>query len=670
MSGQYELEPGATKPTRGFERSLTIGAGERKREAFELKPDEVGLTTLAVRVTGPDGIDVRRKLTFDVKVPAGDIKRLSVSSLQGKGGSISLSSDLLQDLIPRRSKVMVTVGPTAAMDVPGILAALDRYPHGCAEQTTSRALPLLYVNDVAKRLGIASDTQIRARVEAAIERVFEMQDASGAFGIWGPSDGDMWLTSYVTDFLTRAKELNYPVRQSSFNQALDRLQNYISYAQDFSSGGESRAYALYVLARNGRAPIGELRYFVDTKLDDFTTPLAQAQLGAALAMMGDKARAEVALKAALKSVQPKDDGLSRRDYGTGIRDGAALITLAAETGIAKPEVPRMIDVVSKAYASRTYTSTQEQAWMLLAARALGEEAKNTTLTVNGQQQQGQLMQSLSAADLQAGAIKIVNTGDNAVDAVVSVVGAALTPEPPVSKGFTIERAYYTMDGKPVDLKSATGGTSQVKQNERFVVVVKVSSPDTGGRILLVDRLPAGLEIENPRIVNSGDIKSLAWLKTTVQPEHTDFRDARFVAAFDFFGSSRGRRRQQRGDRRSAVVGHGRLRGAGGDAGLVRASGGDGGGHVPAGPLRAHGVGSPRGYGARVTRQGDAAPRRPRLRATRAAGAHPAAAVRWRACCAGPGWRRCRGGWRGRGDGRGDLAAARAAAAVARRSPCR
>jgi uncharacterized protein YfaS (alpha-2-macroglobulin family) len=209
-----------------------------------------------VRVTGPDGIDVRRKLTFDVKVPAGDIKRLSVSSLQGKGGSITLSNDLLQDLIPRRSKVMVTVGPTANMDVPGILASLDRYPHGCAEQTTSRALPLLYVNDVAKRLGIASDTQIRARVEAAIERVFEMQDASGAFGIWGPSDGDMWLTSYVTDFLTRAKELNYPVRQSSFNQALDRLQNYTSYAQDFSSGGESRAYALYVLARNGRAPIG------------------------------------------------------------------------------------------------------------------------------------------------------------------------------------------------------------------------------------------------------------------------------------------------------------------------------------------------------------------------------------------------------------------------------
>ena len=122
-----------------------------------------------------------------------------------------------------------------------------------------------------------------------------------------------------------------------------------------------------------------------------------------------------------------------------------------------------------------------------------------------------------------------------------MIGAALTPEPAVSKGFTIERTYYTLDGKKVDLASATGGTSQLKQNERLVVVLKVEAPETGGRILLVDRLPAGLEIENPRLVDSGDVKTLDWLKTTVKPQHTEFRDDRFVAAFDFFGSGDGRR---------------------------------------------------------------------------------------------------------------------------------
>ncbi len=545
VTGQYEAEAGAQAQP-GFERSVSIGAGERKRESFQLKPTEVGLTKLMVRIAGPGGVDVRRTLTFDVKVPAGDIRRMTVATLAPKGGKISLSPDLVQDLIPRRTKVTLTVGPQGALDVPGILASLDRYPYGCAEQTTSRALPLLYVNDVAKRIGLASDTELRERIDGAIARVLEMQDASGAFGIWGPSDGDMWLTSYVTDFLTRAREAKYAVRQQSFSQALDRLANYISYVQDFERGGEARAYALYVLARNGRAPIGELRYYVDTKLDDFATPLAQAQLGAALAMMGDRPRAERALRAAFRGLTGKDDDVTRRDYGTSMRDGAALITLAAETGVAKADVPRMIELVAKAYASRAYTSTQEQAWMVLAARALAEEAKSMSLTVNGAAHQGQFVRGLTPAELKAGNVTVVNSGDAAVGAVVSVVGAALTPEPPVSRGFTIERSYYSLDGKKVDLKSATGGQGQLTQNDRLVVVLKIEAIEPGGRILLVDRLPAGLEIENPRLVDSGDIKTLDWLKTS-PAQHTEFRDDRFVAAFDFFGGSDGRRRGWRGN---------------------------------------------------------------------------------------------------------------------------
>jgi uncharacterized protein YfaS (alpha-2-macroglobulin family) len=396
-------------------------------------------------------------------------------------------------------------------------------------------------------MGLATDAALRERIDGAIARVLEMQDGSGAFGVWGPSDGDMWLTSYVTDFLTRAKEAGYTVPPQPFKQALDRLQNFIGYVQDFQSGGEGRAYALYVLARNGRAPIGELRYYVDTKLDSFSTALSQAQLGAALAMLGDKPRAEKALKAALESIADKDDGLTRRDYGTGVRDGAALITLASETGIAKGEVPRLVDVVAKAYRAKAYTSTQEQAWMLLAARALAEEVGNAQLTVNGAPHKGQLIRAVTPGEVEAGAVTIANQGDAPIDAVLSVIGAALTPEPAASKGFTIERSYYTLDGTKVDLESASGGPSKLRQNERLVVVLKVEAPETGGRILLVDRLPAGLEIENPRIVDSGDVKTLSWLKTTLKPQHTEFRDDRFVAAFDFFGTRDGRRGRRSAD---------------------------------------------------------------------------------------------------------------------------
>ena len=518
------------------DKSADLKTGERTTQRIAFKPKDVGPVTLKVVVSGPNDILVKREMTFDVLPPAGDIKRTTISSLKPKGGKLTLSSDLIHDLIPSRTRINLSVGPAARLDVPSLLTHLDRYPYGCAEQTVSRAMPLVYANAVAAQIGIAEDKALKERISKAVTRVFEMQDSSGAFGVWGPSNGDLWLTAYVSDFLTRAKETGTSVPKEGFNRALDRLQNFLSYAEDFEKGGEDRAYALYVLARNGRAPIGELRYYADTRIDRFSSPLAKAQVGAALAMMGDKERAERAFAAALAMMaEATPDNGYRTDYGSTLRDGAALLTLASETGIAKSETPKLAAVIAKAYETRTYTSTQEQAWMLLAAKALNDEVKATTLSVDGKPVAGSVLRGLSPAQLKNGGLTVTNDGDAATDAVISVIGAALTPEPAVSKGFKIERQAYTLDGKPVDLKSLAGGKADVKQNDRFVIALKVTSDNAGGRVMLVDRLPAGFEIENPRLVESGSIKGIDWLKTATQPEHSEFRDDRFVAAFNFTG---------------------------------------------------------------------------------------------------------------------------------------
>jgi alpha-2-macroglobulin len=515
-------------------REITLKAGERRSEELQIAPKHVGLFTYAVAVTGPDGINVTRELLLDVKPPAGDIRRTTVTALKPQGGSITLSPSMLTDLIPSRTKVSLSVGPIARMNVPYLLTQLDRYPYGCAEQTTSRALPLLYANALAVSTGQAEDAKLKETVKEAIDRVFAMQDSSGAFGAWGPSYTDMWLTSYVTDFLTRARDAGFEVEVNKFGQALDRLQNFIAYSQDFQKGGEARAYALYVLARNGRAPIGELRYYVDTRLDRFATPLAKAQLGAALAMMGDKARAERAFRAAIADLGDVSEPASRPDYGSGLRDGAGIITLVSETRILQEQAPSLVDTVSAALHSRAYTSTQEQAWLLLAAKAMADTAEATTLTVDGQAHRGRLRTLLTAHAVSTKPVVVANTGPEPVDAVVSIVGAALTPEPAVSNGFKIERAYYTLDGQQVDIASVNGGTASIEQSQRLVTVVTVTANDSGGRVLLVDRLPAGLEIENPRLVSGGDLAALSWLKPTVSLEHAAFRDDKFVAAFDFF----------------------------------------------------------------------------------------------------------------------------------------
>src|SRR5262249_27249151 len=275
-----------------------------------------------------------------------------------------------------------------ALDVASLLQALDRYPLGCTEQIVSRAMPLLYANELSSTLHLAVDTSLDQRIAGAIETVLSRQGSEGAFGLWSPGGEDAWLDAYVTDFLTRARAAGFSVPDDAFKLALDRLRNYVSTAPDPSSdGGLSLAYALYVLARNGTAPVGDVRYLADAKLNDLRTPTAKAEVGAALAMLGDRIRAEKVFSVALNSL-PADPAFQegRTDYGSPLRDAAAVVTLAAEGDAPKPILVSATQRVDAARNKVERTSTQEDAWLVLAARALGKQ--DVALSVNDSQQSG------------------------------------------------------------------------------------------------------------------------------------------------------------------------------------------------------------------------------------------------------------------------------------------
>src|SRR5262249_21973900 len=297
-----------------------------------------------------------------------------------KSESLTLSNDLFADLVPGSASVAVSVGLSNALDAAALLAALDRYPFGCSEQITSRALPLLYVNDLASSAHLALDTAVEQRIRESIGGLLARQGSNGSFGLWSAGGDDVWLDSYVTDFLTRARERGFAVPAIAFKLALDRLRNFVGNAEDpAKDGGRNLAYALYVLARNGAAPVGDLRYFADTKLDAIATPIAKAQIAAALGMLGDRARAERVYAASLAPRPVLDYG--RSDYGSVLRDAAALVTLASEGGAPRPTITGAVERVEAARNLTPYTSTQENAWMVLAARALAKDAQTVTLDV-------------------------------------------------------------------------------------------------------------------------------------------------------------------------------------------------------------------------------------------------------------------------------------------------
>jgi uncharacterized protein YfaS (alpha-2-macroglobulin family) len=529
-AGDYQVAVAAEGPLAvgaGATQTLKLAGKARGGVSLPLSATAAGNGAVTVHISGPGNFDLARTYALAVKPATQVLTRRTVRPI-AKGESITLSNDLIADLVPGTGGVALSVGPSTALDVATLLKALDRYPYGCSEQITSRALPLLYVNELATEAHLTLDTAIDQRVRDAIDRLLARQGSNGSFGLWSAGGDDAWLDAYVTDFLTRARERGFPVPDGAFKLALERLQNFAVNAPEPSKdGGRELAYAFYVLARNKLAPLGDLRYIADAKLDDIATPIAQAQIAAALGMLGDRVRADRAYAVALNSIAPRPQFqlFSRTDYGSVLRDAAALVTLASEGGASKPTVINAVQRVEAARGLSAYTSTQEQAWMVLAARALEKDAPGMSLDVAGDSHKGPLYRTFRPADLGSN-LKIANTGDAPVQAVVSVSGAPVTPEPAAERGFKIERLYYTLDGKPAN-------PAKVRQNQRFAVVLKVTEPQPQyGRIILADYLPAGFEIDNPRLVSSGDTGTLSWIEDAVAPTYSEFRDDRFTAAFD------------------------------------------------------------------------------------------------------------------------------------------
>jgi uncharacterized protein YfaS (alpha-2-macroglobulin family) len=533
-AGEYKLEvrsEGVDVVGNAAPQTLRLDAKQRRAVSVPLTAAAVGIANLTVRVSGPSGFTLERGYVLGVKPATQIIARRTIKPL-ARGESLTLSSDLFADLVPGTGSVAVSVSLSTALDAAALLAALDRYPFGCSEQITSRAMPLLYVNELAGEAHLALDMAVDQRIRESIDRLLARQGSNGSFGLWSAGGNDIWLDAYIGDFLTRARERGFAVPDGGFKLALDRLKNYVGNAEDPArNGGRALAYALYVLARNAAAPIGDLRYFADTKLDNFTSATAKSQLAAALGMLGDRVRAERVFAAALQSLAPTPVlEYGRTDYGSILRDAAALITLASEGGAPHPTIVNAIERVEVARNLTPYISTQEQAWLVLAARALAKETAGMSLTVTGagaaEAVQGTLNRVYRQQGLAGQTVTLTNRSESAVRAVVTVNGAPTVAEPATDKGFKIERLYYTLDGEPAD-------PAKAKQNERFAVVLKITEPQPQfARVIVADHLPAGFEIDNPRLVSSGETGTLAWIDNAVEPANSEFRDDRFSAAFN------------------------------------------------------------------------------------------------------------------------------------------
>lgn len=519
------LELGSVPP------SLLLVGSARQVVEVPVVAGTTGTHALSVTLTTPDGRVLVKPLVLPVSVNDPEITRVSRLDLK-KGQSLTLDQELFDGLLAGTGHSAMAIGPLARLNTAGLLASLERYPYGCTEQVTSKAIPLLYLSEVARVMERPGTAGIDERISQAITAVLSNQGSEGGFGLWGPGDDDFWLDAYVTDFLSRARAQGHPVPELAFRNALANLRNQVNIAPDFDAssneGGVDLAYALMVLAREGAAAIGDLRYYADVKGDDFATPLAMAQLGAALASYGDQTRADAMFRRAAAALEAAQDDRAARiwrtDYGTSFRDAAAILALATEAGSMAIDRVALSDRVGQQAA---HLSPQEAAWALMAASALIDRPESSGIIIGGEPATGPLVRTISDGDAP---LTVTNTGPDTV-LTLTTWGVPRTPEPAGGNGYAISRSYFTLDGAPVSVDSVTAG-------DRLVTVIEVTPFEDGeSRLIVNDPLPAGFEIDNPNLISGGNVSQLDWLEAETDVAHAEFRQDRFIAAYDHRDSS-------------------------------------------------------------------------------------------------------------------------------------
>ena len=488
-----------------------------------LRGAAAGTGSLGLALEGPGGVRLQRQLSITVR-PSRAVETTFTQRRLPPGAATEAGAADLAGYVPGTGSVRLTYASRAPFDVAGILAALERYPYGCLEQVVSRALPLVGTAGLQSAGALVTAETRDARVDAAVGQVLDKQRYDGAFGAWSAyGEESAWLTAYATEFLARVRAAGRPVAEGPYRAALDWLRRHAVDGGTEKEELVSRAYAVHVLALAGVATPGPARYLHDALLAKLPTPLARAQLAAALARLGDRERAGAAAVAATENLVRDDWSV---DYGSVVRDAAAMLTVLAEVDLLGDALPRLLDRLPASALDAGRLSTQEQAWVVRAASALMAGGHPVSLKAEGVALPSgdPVLIAPSAAQVAAG-VKVTNVGPGEIWEAVTRTGVPVESRPAGREGMAVRRHFFTREGQPLDL-------DRVRQNDVFVVEVE-GEATTGlhHRALLTHGLPAGWEIENVRLSgDSGPV--LPWLREMSMPAALEGRDDRYVAAFD------------------------------------------------------------------------------------------------------------------------------------------
>ena len=506
----------------GETQTLKIGEKKESVAIYKLKAKsgamvKLGSATMSFSAILNGQPDKAAKLGTDVSVrPSGPYyTQVTVGSFTG-----SREVPVKRDVFAEYRKAEAAVSPLPLVIANGLMAYLDSFPHLCTEQLTSRAFPAVVLGqrpefgqpsgNAAQKDGANKSQQAFA---SAVGVLRSRQNAEGGFGLWTASvEADEYASVYALHMLIEARERGYSVPPDLLAKGNSWLQQLASSPAKDLHDVRSRAYAAYLLTRQGTVTSTYLAALRETLDKKYTTPNVLTWqkdsiavfLAASYKLMKDEKQAAKLMDEPLAQLEKRGEPYRyERYYDPTIRDAQTLYIASRHF----PDRARKLDFATLGAMVKTIQegrfNTHSAAYVILALDAYATQIESkiagklsiAEIGKDGKAQALTLPQNLiPRVPFSPAAAKLKFGNDTSLTTYFAVAESGFDKAPPMTElksGMEIIREYVDAEGKPI---------TSVKVGQELTVRLKFRTigRDLVPNVALVDLLPGGFEpVLNP-----------------------------------------------------------------------------------------------------------------------------------------------------------------------------
>jgi uncharacterized protein YfaS (alpha-2-macroglobulin family) len=503
--------------------SITVPPGGSQIVWLKAKSGQPGPVEGAVIVTSLDGDgstsrEVRNPFALPVR-PA--------TSLQTERNFVTIKLDEALTLAPAESfradstRLRISLSSEPGLDLKPALDDLLQYPYGCVEQTSSQMRALLAAG---QWLNSAEGDDRRQEVvnemlQSGASRLWSMQGAFGGLSYWpGQADAHTWGSAYAAETLLDARDRGVPVDarlltglQKFLDQTLARSGN------DIDAG--TRAAICHVLSRLGHPSTGWMSVLTE-RIDELDMD-GRAHLALAWLHAGRRDQALAALPE--NTINLGEHSSYQGRFTSPVAQRARLLSALVQLDPQHQWIPQLANSLHAARTNGVWLSTLDNA-LALEALAARKQSSADTVSFAGTIEIGDVSLELKPGETKHVTVSTFETaptliarGAGELFASIETTGLAKTLPQDDDRQIRVRRRWLTRDGHPVDPQRIAVGD---------LVLVEVELKSVGRRsiasVAVVDALPAGMEIENPRLSTSDQSASGA------EADHVQFLDDRVV----------------------------------------------------------------------------------------------------------------------------------------------